>query len=95
MELHELEVGKPHAPARGRGKACAARVAGFVVRSKQAPMPPVATTTCGDSTASRAPVGGLEQDAADARPQAMMSTSLEAFQPADVGPAETRRARRA
>ena len=68
VELHEFEVGEAHAAARGGGEARAAATSpGLVVRSKQAPMPPVASTTCGASTASRVPSAACEQHAGRAR----------------------------
>ncbi len=74
-------------------RAAAARpaprdVAGFVVRSKQAPIPPVARTTCGATTARREPSAASSRTPPRALPAADDVDELEPLQPPDVGPAQ-------
>ena len=52
-------------------------LAGLVVRSKQAPIPPDASTTCGASTASRVPSADSSKTPAARAPVVMMSTRLD------------------
>ena len=75
VKLHEFEVGEAHAARAAAARPAPREVPGLVVRSKQAPMPPVASTTCGASTASRDPSRASSSTPPARFPQVTRSTS--------------------
>ena len=75
----------PRRAAAARPAPC--ELAGFVVRSKQAPIPPVASTDLRREHGEPRPVPAFEQDAGRARSRRDDVDQAESLEHADVGPA--------